>query len=160
MPPLQEVMISRNNSSIDLNSIPKEPRQEQQHHFIKVALEDKLPSSYEDALAGSQGSLKPAEEDAFLLYSDDEVRMTKLLLKDSEEQGSSSKRRRRQAAQRKTRISYEVHYSLVMEDEMLAMFDEDEDQDSEYDFDAIEKLDEDKMGELSTKEIMDILLHI
>ena len=159
MAPLQEVMISRNNSSIDLNSIPKEPQQEQQHHFIKVALEDKLPSSYEDALTGSQGSLKLTDDDAFLLYSNDEVRMTKLLLKDADdEQGSSSKRRRRQAAQRKTRISYEVHYSLIMEDEMLAMFDEDEDQDSEYDFATIEKLDE--MSDLSAKEIMDILLHI
>ena len=165
--------ISRNSSRISLNSFPKEPQQQsQKQQFIKIGLEDKI-ASYEDA-AGTQDSSSPNYEDSdtFLRYSDDDVRMAALLLKeDTEHEGPNSKRRcpRRSqgaAVERKTRISYEVHYSLLIEDDLLDMFDNEDhvvghsNRRVSCDHETLEELDGDKMSEMSPKEILDILLQL
>ena len=155
---IQEV-ISRNNSCIDLNSLPKEPQ-----HIVKmIALEDKISSSQ------SQDCQNDAE-DAFLHYSNDQVRMTTLMLKDDDDEDSQKSveapPRRRQrtgpaAVERKTRISFELHHSLVMEEDLLAMFDsEDEDQDDEDDHCCNVDLDEEKMSKMSPTELLDVLLQM
>jgi len=60
------------------------------------------------------------KHDAFLHYSNDETRMNTLMLKEA----SKCQRQQRVTQERKTRISFEVHPSLILED---LLFDNDGD---------------------------------
>jgi len=60
------------------------------------------------------------KHDAFLHYSNDETRMNTLMLKEA----SKYQRQQRVTQERKTRISFEVHPSLILED---LLFDNDGD---------------------------------
>ena len=61
---------------------------------------------------------KLCKHDAFLHYSNDETRMNTLMLKEA----PKCQRQQRVAQERKTRISFEVHPSLILED---LLFDDD-----------------------------------
>ena len=61
-----------------------------------------------------------SEHDAFLHYSNDETRMNTLMLKEA----PKYQRQQRVTQERKTRISFEVHPSLILED---LLFDNDGD---------------------------------
>ena len=91
----------------------------------------------------------PSEEpilkfvDPFLYYSNDKIRMRELRLEDMENDSSvdasssSSLPTQDQSpptCERKTRISFELHPSLLLEDLMREIFDEDDDS---FDFDDI-----------------------
>ena len=60
------------------------------------------------------------KHDAFLHYSNDETRMNTLMMKEA----SKCQRQQRVTQERKTRISFEVHPSLILED---LLFDNDGD---------------------------------
>ena len=178
MAPFQEE-ITRNNSSSSITLDRTTTT------VTTLGLEERISSL-------QNNDVNESKNDAFLRYSNDKVRMAKLLLKDVEdydsqehevssrhstqeetktEEEKEAPRRKRQRAssaraepqatatttERKTRISFEVHHSLIMEDDLLAMFDEEED-DICCDLDDIQELDEACIGALSAKQLMDLLL--
>ena len=103
----------------------------------KTPPKDTVVSTADDAHCPQETS---SSRDAFLYYSNDDVRMKKLLLKDNESDSNEEAREEQQAipqaVERKTRISFELDPLLIMEDELLAMFDDDDgDYDSCFDLD-------------------------
>ena len=71
------------------------------------------------------------EDDVFLYYSNDEVRMKTLKLEDRDATTASNKIARHQ---RKTRLSFEADPLLVLEDDLEEMFGDDECDFSDIDF--------------------------
>lgn len=68
----------------------------------------------------THNSSPTTEHNAFLRYSNDETRMNTLMLKEA----PKCQRQQRVTQERKTRISFEVHPSLILED---LLFDDDGD---------------------------------
>ena len=98
----------------------------------------------EHEAAARKGSMKPVynkQEDPFMWYSNQETRMNAMLFKDSDVQATANSNKK---VVRKTRISFEIHPSLLFDD---IIFGSDlEDQDDGY-FDIIQALfDDDAKG--------------
>eukprot|EP00584_Thalassiosira_punctigera_P009288 CAMPEP_0172536924 /NCGR_PEP_ID=MMETSP1067-20121228/8636_1 /TAXON_ID=265564 ORGANISM="Thalassiosira punctigera, Strain Tpunct2005C2" /NCGR_SAMPLE_ID=MMETSP1067 /ASSEMBLY_ACC=CAM_ASM_000444 /LENGTH=145 /DNA_ID=CAMNT_0013322111 /DNA_START=98 /DNA_END=535 /DNA_ORIENTATION=+ len=86
-------------------------------------------------------------EDAFLYYSNDEVRMKTLRLSD-EASIAASANAESSRPERRTRLSFELHPSLILDDMMDELLN-DEDALGEIDFDRLENSDDPKMGLLA-----------
>lgn len=120
------------------------------------------PPAEEDARDQKVVSVEGAvdKSDPFLYYSDDETRMRAIrLIDDGPEEGSRQQVRR----QRKTRISFEVHPSLVLDDDVDDVFDDlslgdDDELDFDLDFDL--KLDEADMANLNSADLFRQLLEL
>ena len=79
--------------------------------------------STQDVAAPSEGGLHPTlRVDPFLYYSNDQVRMRELRLEDVEEQDPSNDGQQEQSTvscERKTRITFELHPSLLLGDDLM-----------------------------------------
>ena len=103
---------------------------------MKVALGEKIPSSF---VGNGQ-----EKDDAFSYYSNDINRMRKLKLLNTspsadEEKDQEEKKKPAQQRERKTRISFELHPDLVLEDVLDedAMWDSDDDDNEDLCLDRI-----------------------
>ena len=97
----------------------------------------------QDSASHSVSSATKKSEDAFLYYSNDEIRIKTLKLKEVDITSVSED----MSQQRKTRISFELDPMLILGDELEEMFD-DEDDFSDIDFSHL------KTG---SKDYMDLL---
>ena len=83
-------------------------------------LELEVPTTTMKLAQDTHISSPTTEHDAFLRYSNDETRMNTLMLKEA----PKCQRQQHVTQERKTRISFEVHPSLILED---LLFDDDGD---------------------------------
>ena len=80
----------------------------------------------------SQDAHKGKRDDPFLYYSNDEIRMKTLMLEGVSEAGQGGGKESRR--ERKTRISFELHHSLIMDDELEEIPCDDISNDIDYNF--------------------------
>jgi len=84
---------------------------------------------------GRKGSMKPVnnkQDDPFMYYSNQETRMNAMLLKDSDVPAATATNNNKKVV-RKTRISFEIHPSLLFDDIIFGSDLEDQDDDGYFD---------------------------
>ena len=82
-------------------------------------------STQEDNASPSEEQLHPTTKaDPFLYYSNDRVRMRELRLEDEEEEEDSSDEQSTNSCERKTRLTFELHPSLLLDDDLIDDDDE------------------------------------
>ena len=105
-----------------------------------------VPTKTHDGGKGSMKSVNNKEEDPFMWYSNQETRMNAMLLKDSDIPATATATNNNKKVVRKTRISFEIHPSLLFDDITFGSDLEDQDDDDGY-FDFIQALfDDDAKG--------------
>lgn len=82
-------------------------------------------SIQDDNASSSEEQLHPTTKaDPFLYYSNDRVRMRELRLEDEEEEEDSSDEQSTNSCERKTRLTFELHPSLLLDDDLIDDDDE------------------------------------
>ena len=102
-----------------------------------------VPTKTYDGGKESMKSVNNKQEDPFMWYSNQETRMNAMLFKNNDVPATATNSNKKVV--RKTRISFEIHPSLLFDD---IIFGSDlEDQDGDYAFDIIQALfDDDAKG--------------
>ena len=85
------------------------------------------------ARKGSMKSVNNKQEDPFMWYSNQETRMNAMLFKDSDVPAATATNNNKKVV-RKTRISFEIHPSLLFDDIIFGSDLEDQDDDGYFDF--------------------------
>ena len=121
--------------------------------------------SQDDAIESKNLHRQPAgaestktSDDAFLYYSNDALRMSALKMTYDEDCAKAGSQSSHQRIRRKTRISFELHSSLVMEDLLEDMFDGDDGLD--LDLGAIECEDRNDLDCASKMDLLKELLEM
>lgn len=87
--------------------------------------------TYDGGRKGSMKSVNIKQEDPFMWYSDRETRMNAMLFKDSDVPATATNSNKKVV--RKTRISFEIHPSLLFDDIIFGSDLEDQDDDGYFD---------------------------